>query len=332
MIHQLSYLMDTGLKLVPALRKVGHHNEKLKKTCQLMADNIAAGHPFSQAFKKHTQTKAHIIHGLLLVGESKGDLKEAFKFILEHLSWQKKHQKKIMETLRYPLFLTFLMSGMLWGFFEFLIPLLKPSVEISAKSSWATYSIFYAYDLYQNSFFFCVLFISLMAVFFFVFCHYTPEKKEKLLQYVPFVGAFRTHLSLYKFSKEMTVLLDSGTSLRHSLQVTYQSTENPLFKKIWGTVLLKIEKGCAFSEALSTYSQVPQISLDIISAGEQSNQLRHSFSVLSAYFYDILEHKLSLLRSYIPPLLFLFMGSILVWIFLGLFYPLYDMTALESLP
>ena len=32
-IHQLSYLMNTGLKLVPALRKAGQHNKKLKKIC-----------------------------------------------------------------------------------------------------------------------------------------------------------------------------------------------------------------------------------------------------------------------------------------------------------
>lgn len=106
-IHQLSYLMDTGLKLVPALRKVGHHNDKLKKICRLMADDIAAGQPFSQAFKKYAPAKTHIIHGLLLVGESKGDLKDGFKFVLEHLSWQQKHHKKIMEALRYPLFLCF---------------------------------------------------------------------------------------------------------------------------------------------------------------------------------------------------------------------------------
>lgn len=332
MIQQMSYLMDTGLKLVPALKKVGHHNERLKKICQHMARDVAMGQPFSQAFKKYTSHKAHIIHGLLLVGESKGDLKDAFKLVIEYLSWQQKQQKKIMEALRYPFCLALLMGAMLWGFFEFLIPLLKPSIELSSQTSWATYSIFYIHSFYQNNLSFCLFIFLTVAAMLFFFNRYMPERKEKLLQHAPIIGTFRAQLSLYQFSKEMSVLLDAGTSLRQSLQVACQATTNPIFKKIWRETLYRIEKGCAFSDALSAHRQIPQLSLDMIRAGEQSNKLGQSFFVLSGSFHDALEHKLNLLRSYIPPLLFLFMGSILIWIFLGLFYPLYDMPFLESMP
>ncbi|UNM06362.1 MAG: hypothetical protein H6925_01155 [Holosporaceae bacterium] len=71
MIQQMSYLMDTGLKLVPALKKVGHHNERLKKYVNTWHAMSPWASLFSQAFKKYTSHKAHIIHGLLLVGNLK---------------------------------------------------------------------------------------------------------------------------------------------------------------------------------------------------------------------------------------------------------------------
>ncbi|UNM06363.1 MAG: type II secretion system F family protein [Holosporaceae bacterium] len=89
-----------------------------------------------------------------------------------------------------------------------------------------------------------------------------------------------------------------------SLQVACQSNYQPHLQKKFEETLYRIEKGCAFSDALSAHRQIPQLSLDMIRAGNSQTSLDKVFLFYQVLFHDALEHKLNLLRSYIPPLLF----------------------------
>ena len=98
--------------------------------------------------------------------------------------------------------------------------------------------------------------------------------------FTPFVGGSRFGRARVKpseiilFSRQMALLLESGTDIVTSLELLEQQTTNSGFKKTIAEIVSDIRSGSSLSMALSRHPRVfPQLYHRVISAGEQGGSL-----------------------------------------------------------
>jgi len=84
------------------------------------------------------------------------------------------------------------------------------------------------------------------------------------------------------FARNLGLMLSSGLALVRSLSVIERQSKNRLFKEVVKGLILEINKGSTFSEALMKYPKTfPPIFVSMVHAGEQSGTLSDSLKSIS---------------------------------------------------
>ncbi len=118
---------------------------------------------------------------------------------------------------------------------------------------------------------------------------------------------------LVLFTRQLSSMLTSGLTLIKSLEILKEQTQNKVISETLGALLLDLQEGTKFSDAISKYPEIfPQVYTSLVKAGESSGLLDKIFLRLA----DNLE-KQQKLRSTVrsaltyPVIIFILMGAVM---------------------
>ncbi len=93
-------------------------------------------------------------------------------------------------------------------------------------------------------------------------------------------------MDLMTFSRQLAIMLNSGVNLASALEVlSEQEVFTPRFRKIISGLLINIESGMSFAEAMRTEKGFDEIFINLVDAGETSGSLEHTLEKI-AQFYE----------------------------------------------
>lgn len=93
-------------------------------------------------------------------------------------------------------------------------------------------------------------------------------------------------LDLMTFSRQLAIMVDSGVNLANALEVlSEQEVFTPKFRNIIKNVVVNIESGMSFAEALKSERQFDDIFVNLVEAGENSGTLAETLEKV-AQFYE----------------------------------------------
>jgi len=122
----LEYLLKAGTSLTKALQSMTTHtSQHIQRLASLLSEKIDGGFSLSKALESEEREFDPIFISLVKTGESHGDLAQTFSQIKTYLIWKNKLQKTLIQTLRYPFILFFLLLGVLTTLTVFLVPPLR---------------------------------------------------------------------------------------------------------------------------------------------------------------------------------------------------------------
>ncbi len=89
---------------------------------------------------------------------------------------------------------------------------------------------------------------------------------------------------LVVFSRQLTTLIESGIPIVNALDILYEQTPNPYFKRIIGLVLKDLKEGSSFAGAIVKYPDIfSELYVSMIQAAETSGNLPEILERLSVY-------------------------------------------------
>ncbi len=93
-------------------------------------------------------------------------------------------------------------------------------------------------------------------------------------------------MDLMTFSRQLAIMLNSGVNLAAALEVlSEQEVFTPRFRKIISSLLINIESGMSFAEAMKKEKGFDEIFINLVDAGETSGSLEHTLEKI-AQFYE----------------------------------------------
>lgn len=328
--QELGIMLKSGITLLVSLTllKDETKNKLLKEIITNLIFNIKKGESFNHSLNPYSNIFGSLYINMLIIGEQSGTLPE----ILENISLDIKRnsliQNKIKSLLFYPTFVFFLTILLSIVLIVFVLPeFIKIFNENEQKLPFLTIILINIYN-FLNTFFIEILFITILLIIFLFFYLKKEHNRYFFYNVISIFPPIKRMHNLYfsiSFFRNLSILLNSGTSLFNSITFLIDIEKNPYLKKELLNSKNQLSSGKTLGETLRNSTFFPASAVSMISIGESSGNLSEMSTYAGELLYNNFNNTSDFLLMLIEPLTILFLGTTIGIIVFGLYLPMFNM-------
>jgi type II secretory pathway component PulF len=123
------------------------------------------------------------------------------------------------------------------------------------------------------------------------------------------------------------MLIGSGVPIMQTLEITSATIDNSLISQKVKEVMKSVSEGGGLSKSLKETEVFTPITVQMVSVGEQTGRLDEML-VKVGHYYDLeTRYTIDKLSSLIEPVLVITIGSMVLFMALAIFLPMWDMAS-----
>ncbi len=294
---------------------------------------LEGGASLSEALAHHGDYFDDVCCNMVAAGESSGKL----PIVLKRLSELTRKRLHILSSLRsamiYPCLLTFVTAAVIVVLLLFVIPRFAELFDSLGVALPPTTAVLIALSEMLQSYWWLML-ITMVggAVGLGKYLKTTSGKrmKDRLILRLPKIGQIARDFATARIARMLGTLLDSHLHIIEVLQLVKGSTANVFYAELLGTAEEAVGRGEAISSAFQTTDLISPSVYEATRSGEQSGQIAPLLLNLADCMDEENEVTLRSLTTIIEPIMLIVMGLVVGMVALGLFIPLFDITAMTS--
>ncbi|WP_226667454.1 competence type IV pilus assembly protein ComGB [Metabacillus litoralis] len=325
-LKRLSSMLDKGYTLSEALNFL-YVNESSKRKDDLLTclSQLSAGHSF-----RYTLSNLHFhkdVLSYLYFAEQHGDLEFALRECSEILSKKVTHIEKLGKILRYPIFLIFTVSFILSIVQAVITPQFEQLYDsMNIETSFFSRTLLVVFASLKWVGIGSVIFIVYIIFYYLVFYRKkSVETQMKLVSKIPILRKVVSMLHSYFFALQLSNLLRGGLSTFESLKIFETQTILPFFKAEADYLIRKLKTGEQLHQMIKSRGYYePELSL-VILHGQANGQLARELYMYSQILLEKLENQIVKTITIIQPVIYAFVGIIVLFVYLSMLLPMYKM-------
>ena len=332
--RQMYNLTKAGLPLDRAIRGLESSltNQALKRVLSDLVDRLGRGNTLSDAMTHHPRVFGELYISILKVGESTGQLDLAFKDLAGYMEIERKTSKQLKSATRYPSFVLMAMGAALAMITVFVIPSFSGVfAKLGDQIPWQTEALMAtsAFAVAYAQLIFGAIVLSWLGFKYWIRTQIGGLTWDRLRLKLPLVGGIFERIALGRFAKTFAILGRSGVPVVTALNVVSDVVGN----KFIGARIAGMGDGVSRGESLYLTAQrsgifLPLV-LQMIAVGEESGSLPDLLDEVADFYDGEVEYDLVKLTSAIEPILIAFMAGLVAVLALGIFLPLWDLSAMS---
>lgn len=303
-------------------------NDGIKGVMAEVYESIRGGEMLSAALAEHPKIFDKVFVSLVQAGEKSGNLNEVFHHLAHHLKWVNSIQRRIKKAIYYPVFLLFLMSGIVALMMLFVIPKLSTFLEaqdfelpLYTKALIATSNFFVDYWYIVFSAPFVIIFVlKILSKFSDNFNYNVDNFKLN----IPYIGGTIRKIELARFCHFFGVMYKSGIGILECLDVANNVINNRVIGENVNVIKNSVSEGNSLTESLRISNQFPNLVIRMFKVGEESGNLDTTLENINFFYDREVEDAVSNMVGVIQPALTIIMGGIMMWVSIAVFGPLYN--------
>lgn len=328
--RHLAVMIGSGLPLSKALSilSVQERNKTLKVISDKLATDVKKGISFADALEKYPNVFNSIFFSMVRMGEISGNLEDVLKILAEQLEKDHKLVSKIRGAMMYPsvivivmgvigiLMMTFVLPKItkIFDDFDAELPILTQVVinssNFMASHSWQVIG-------------------GMIAIFVGIYYFAKSPSGIKIFHKgfirLPILGPIITKVNSARFSRILSSLLDSGTSLVESLKITADTLGNYYFKQGVKQASAEVQKGITLSEILKKHDKTfPYLVVQMIEVGEETGKTPDVLKKLAGFYEEEVDQVTKNLSSIIEPILMVVIGTAVGLFAVSIISPIYS--------
>ena len=328
--QELGIMLKSGLTLLTSLTllKDETKNRLLKEIILSLIFNIRRGNSFNQSLAPYSNIFGSLYINMLIIGEQSGTLPEILEKISLNIKRNHFIKKKIKSLLFYPSFVFFITILLSLVLIVFVLPeFIKIFNENDQKLPFLTIILINIYNFLSN-FFIEILFTIMSIIVFLFFYLKNPNNRYFFYSIISIFPPLKRIHDLYfsiSFCRNLSILLNSGTSLFNSITFLIDIERNPILKKELLQSKKQLNSGKTLGETLKNSTFFPASAVSMISIGESSGNLSEMSSHAGELLFNNFNNITDFLLMLIEPLTILFLGTTVGIIVFGLYLPMFNM-------
>ena len=152
-------------------------------------------------------------------------------------------------------------------------------------------------------------------------------KFDKLLLKMKIIGPIIEYSSISRFLLVLTELTKAGIPLIDSLNIANGILENSVLKEKINGIIKEINQGRSLTSALAEYNLLDNITLQMISAGEEAGNLDTMLENASAYYKNQFDQIVDGIGDAVEPIMMAIIGGLVLLLALGIFLPMWNLAS-----
>jgi MSHA biogenesis protein MshG len=331
--RQFYVLQKAGLPILLSLSALREQaaNRRLQEIINQLQRDIEKGLSLSQALEKHPRVFNRLYVSMIKSAEASGRLDE----ILERLAILGEHEElvrlRVKSATRYPLMVVI---AIIIGFislatlviprFALLYSQFKVELPLPTKILiWTNIALVgYWWLILVLGFGASVLLRRLIN---------TAAGRlwwDSLKLKLPVFGGLLQKIILSRFSRTTAILLRSGVPILQILELSASGCGNLIIARTIEHIRQSVNEGKGLWEPMKLSGRFPAVVVQMVAVGEETGKLDELLLHVSDYYDSQIDYTVSNLVSLIEPLLILVLGCAVLFMALGIFLPMWNLTQL----
>ncbi|MCJ1977357.1 competence type IV pilus assembly protein ComGB [Pseudolactococcus paracarnosus] len=307
LIHNL---LVSGFHLSEMIHFLDHSKLVDQRFVNTMRTSLANGETISQILARLQFSKSVITQ--VALADYHGDTQQTFALVTQNLASRLRVRQKMIAVSTYPIILVAALVIMVIGLKTYLLP----QVETTNLAGWLLYSLPVLVVAGSISLTLSILFLKRYMK------RTSPLKLFQNLARLPVIGMFvKCYLTSF-YAREWGNLIKQGLEMRQIL-VLMQVQDDRLFREIGQDLLAAMQLGRAFHEQIASYRFfTAELSL-MIEYGEMKSTLGDELLLYSDASWQVFFDRVDTATNLVQPLIFLFVGLMIVLIYAAMLLPIY---------
>ncbi len=329
--RQFATLLASQVPLSSSLSNLYRQTEHpiLKEAIYEISNDIQAGFALSQALEKHTNVFSDFYINMVRSAEVTGRLSEVLEFLADYLEGQVAMQSKIKNALSYPIFviiLAFVVLGIIITFvFPQIIPIFKDS---NIQIPWYT-ALLLTVGTFLNHWWWIVVFALAALVLILINYFQTREGRivfDESILHMPLVGKLFRKIYIARFAESARVLIKGGLTIPQAVEISARTIGNVEYQEILAQASEDVRKGKLLSKVIEERPEFPPLVSQLIAIGESTGRLEELLQKVRDFYMREIENAIENSISLIQPILMVFVGVVVAFLFAGILLPLFSLT------
>jgi len=335
---QLSIMLESNILLSYAIKILlkSIKNSYLVDILKTMDGSIQNGKPIYLALKKYENNLDSIIIPYFKIFETNGNIKGVISTLATLLKTKIRNKKELKSALRYPIvvFTTFIFA--LGLIFNFVIPKFENIfLQYQMQLPISTIVLLTCKNFFMNYFLFILIFLLFIYILFGYFLkryeHLLYIKDMFIINYLPIFGRLSKTYELYNFFVALNILLKSKYEFHLCVENASLLIKNKYLLDKISTINKYLKNGKSIVYAFEETQLFDELIISLIRSGEVSNSMDICIQRLELLYENEFDKRVKTLTSFIDPLFFILVSSLILWIMLAIFTPIWNMSEMLNI-
>lgn len=331
MFRQLSLMLRAGHTLVAALDTSARLTAKLRARhmVRALAERLRAGHTLSDAMREQGRPFSTLMVALIESGETSGELDTVLERLADDLDRRTELKRQLVTALTYPGIVFLAAIGVVAFLVMMVIPRFATFLAGSGKELPAAATLLLDISAWLGEWGATLAGGALvLAVGLAVASTIAPARRviDRALLMVPVVGGTLSAAAMAQAAWTLAMLVKSGTTVLQSLNVTARVVGNQAIAEGFHTAAKDVLTGRSVSAALKQVV-IPPLMRHMAEVGESSGELDTVMEAVGRYYRKDLDAKVKVLSALIEPVLILFVGGIVGFVYFAFFQAVMTVSA-----
>ncbi|EIT84488.1 comG operon protein 2 [Fictibacillus macauensis ZFHKF-1] len=323
---KLGHLLQQGYSLPKAITVLQLHQERwMQQALERIFLHLKQGFSLHEAL--HEEKFSSEVLGFLQLAEKHGDLSYSIMESGKMLHKKEEMKERLLKSVRYPIFLFFVVLSVSFIMFKLLIPHFA-SLYTSLNIDFPAFTLGVLTLLKHAPFLFGLFIGSIIVtliVYSFVFKRLTPFGRIAVLMRMPLIKRIVPLFLTQQFSMQLGSLLKGGLAINDALHILEHNQYMKFFRLEAERMKQELINGRKFEEIVAQRRYfAPELAMVIIH-GQSYGMLGKELLSYSELLMKYVEERLAKYIVFVQPILFLCIGVVILIMFISMLLPMFKM-------
>ena len=326
---KMAALVNAGVPIVRSIDLMASQQKMplFKRALQSVSLEVNQGISLGEALRRWPKVFDKLSIAMVEAGEAGGVLDESLRRLAKLLEDNAKLQNQIKGALGYPVAVLVIAVTVFLGMTIFLIPTFAEIFDsLGAELPWFTQMMVDLSSLLRSSFSLFLLLGLIIFAYLFGKLYATPigrRRVDALILKLPLFGELIQKTAIAQFCRTFSSLTRAGVPILMSLDIVREITNNSIISDAISNSREDVLQGIPLSIALDRKKVFPDMSISMISIGEETGEMDAMMSKVADFYEDEVEAIVKALTSMLEPAMIVLVGGIVGSILLAMYMPMF---------
>lgn len=330
---ELNLMLESNINISDAIDILikSKKNKKTQKFLQAMNYALSNSMPISEVLDEFVIED--FVKDFLNISQNSSNLARNVDAIYHLLKEQDSIKKSFYKALGYPIFLFFTFLASLFIIFSFVIPSFKSIFQNQIENLPQSTKILLNMEIFFKEYSLIFIIIVSFLILFLIFLYKISKKFEYFLdyifiKYIPIFSIVLRNLQLYKLFLVVDIMQKSKYEFHKAFLNSKLLVKNKYLLDKIRIIDSLLENGKSICFAFKDVNIFDDIILNLLNTGEVTNSLEIVVPEIKNIYKHRFENSVNLMISIIQPLFLLIIASMILFIVLAIFTPIWEMGSL----